>query len=131
MDGTLFDYMILLADHSKMWKSGDEVFLHNNNAIVGRGTIFDVDSTRLCHGLPIGEGCVSLSLEKSYNSTLPLPYPCMGASTLGEAIGSFVIWSKSSLSSYGSFDGVINDYTVDCGTCTMSKEDCRERRVQL
>jgi len=104
--------MNLLADHRNMWKSRDEVLLQNNNAIVGCGTICDVHSTSLCHGIPIGEGCVSISLQKSYNNTLSLPYPSMGASTLGEAIGSFIIWRKSSLCSYGSFDGVITNYNV-------------------
>ena len=72
--------------------------------------------------MPIPEGCISISVVESFNDDALLLYPSMGASTIGEAVRSFVIWSSS----------MIQKSPLDhAPTSSSTRDDWREKRVIL
>ncbi|CAM6104258.1 unnamed protein product [Calypogeia fissa] len=87
-------------------KCGDLVTLLSESILVATGRVVNVDPHATCHGVSIKDGRFSVLVELSYFDGMPLPYSHSGADTIGEAIGSIVLWDLLSatlvLGSFGS-----------------------------
>ncbi|KAL3679371.1 hypothetical protein R1sor_022327 [Riccia sorocarpa] len=73
----------------------ENILLYGDNFIVGVGSVHSVDESELCHGEIIGRGRISVQICSSLRPDFILPYPSLGANTVGEAVNSFAIWDIS------------------------------------
>ncbi|CAM6085345.1 unnamed protein product [Calypogeia fissa] len=79
---------------------GDVVLLITDGTPVGRGTVVCTGADNTCHNIRMGDFCVSISIDEAYFVGNALPYPHGGANTVGEAIGSIVMWDRQFVQVY-------------------------------
>ncbi|KAL3697727.1 hypothetical protein R1sor_011803 [Riccia sorocarpa] len=79
----------------KRLSPGENILLYGDNFIVGVGSVHSIDESELCHGEIIGRGRISVKICSSLWPDFILPYPSLGANTVGEAVNSLAIWDIS------------------------------------
>ncbi|CAM6097693.1 unnamed protein product [Calypogeia fissa] len=73
---------------------GDAVLLITDGTPIGRGIVVCTGADDTCHNIRIGDFRVSISISEAYFVGNALFYPHGGADTVGEAIGSIVMWDR-------------------------------------
>jgi hypothetical protein len=86
-----------IATHGdpKPFSVGDDIHLQINGISVAHGEVFQTHPLDKVHNILLGFNRVSIYVRKSFHDSTKLPYPSAGASTIGEAVGSYVIWNTS------------------------------------
>ncbi|CAM6124026.1 unnamed protein product [Calypogeia fissa] len=79
---------------SPLMNPGDFVRMLVDGIPVARGTIVCTQPEDTCHNTRLGDFRVSISVLEAYFDSNPLPYLHVGADTVGEAIGSIVMWDR-------------------------------------
>lgn len=80
---------------------GDHVNLLMSKQVVGEGTIHSNDPLATCHFVTLGADKISVVIKKALAKNMVLPYPTEDASTMEEAIGSFVLWNRQEIALVG------------------------------
>ena len=83
---------IAIHEDQKSFSVGDDIHLQLNGINVARGEVFQTNPLDKVHNISLGFNQISIQVLEAFHSTTRLPYPSAGADTIGEAIGSYVIW---------------------------------------
>lgn len=76
---------------------GDAVDMFIGGSLVSKGVIFCVNSNGKCHNECLGRGRFSVRISEAVQGNEKLPYPHLGAETVFEAVGTWVLWDVADL----------------------------------
>ncbi|KAL6557082.1 hypothetical protein OROMI_017432 [Orobanche minor] len=71
--------------------------LNGQSNIVAEGEVHYMPKDAPLHGMPLPPECYRVSIHSARKEFAFLPYPTGGMKLVGEAVGSFVAWDKSSV----------------------------------
>ena len=78
-------------------QKGDIVTLCIHGKVVAEGSIHSNDPSAICNFIMLEHSRVCVIIEKVRVNDAMVPYPTIGALTLDQAIGSFIMWDKNNV----------------------------------